>query len=90
MNRSNLDALHMIWDPRVIRAIFLLEACLLIAFKYGSVAAELEPSIPQSAMTILRDECLPCHNAEKSKGGLNMESRESLLLGSDTGIVVGQ
>ena len=88
MNRSNLDALHMIWGPRVIPVIFLLEACLLIAFKYDSAAAPLEPSIPQSAMTILRDECLPCHSAEKSKGGLNMESRESLLLGSDTGIVV--
>ena len=78
----------MIQDPRVIRLIFLLEACLLIPFKCDSAAEEIEPSITQSAMIILRDQCLPCHSAEKSKGGLNMESRESLLLGSDTGTVV--
>ncbi|MBT6237056.1 MAG: hypothetical protein HOI50_01760 [Verrucomicrobia bacterium] len=88
MNRSNLDALHMIWDPRVMRIVFFLQTCLLIVFKYDSAAEELEPSISQSAMTILREECLSCHSAEKSKGGLNMESRESLLLGSDSGIVL--
>ena len=59
-----------------------------MAFRHDSAAEDLAGSIAQSAMTILRDECLPCHNAEKSKGGLNMETRESLLLGSDTGIVV--
>jgi hypothetical protein len=39
-------------------------------------------------MRLLHNNCLSCHNAEKSKGGLQLTSRETLLKGGDNGPVV--
>ena len=46
----------------------------------------------QEALTILRDECLRCHNEDKRKGGLMIHTREKLLEGGETGpgLVPGQ
>lgn len=51
-------------------------------------AAEPASDLTRNAMSVLRDSCLSCHNAEKSKGGLIMDTREALLRGSDSGLVV--
>ncbi len=40
------------------------------------------------AMSILRLNCLSCHNEEKKKGGLQLTSRENALKGSDNGPVL--
>ena len=44
--------------------------------------------VSQRAMSLLHDQCLACHNTEKKKGGLTMESRQSLLQGGENGQVV--
>jgi len=55
-----------------------------LAFWAGvSVRAE-EPSAA-AAMRILQANCLSCHNAEKQKAGLNLETREALLRGGESG-----
>lgn len=88
MNHSQFSTFRPMESSWFIQQLGLLATCLLVACINYSNAEELEQSITQSAMSILRDECLSCHNAKKAKGGLNMESRESLLLGSDSGIVL--
>lgn len=56
------------------------------------LTAALTAGQAQEALTILRDECLRCHNEDKRKGGLMIHTREKLLEGGDTGpgIVSGQ
>jgi len=51
-------------------------------------AAGSETDLAKSAMSVFRDSCLSCHNTEKAKGGLIMETREALIRGSDSGEVV--
>ncbi len=43
---------------------------------------------PARAMSILRVNCLSCHNDEKKKGGLRLTTRENALKGSDNGPVL--
>lgn len=52
----------------------------LLAFVLPAAAAESEPD----PLAILRKECLNCHTEAKRKGGLLIDSRESLLKGGDT------
>src|SRR5438046_1506963 len=40
------------------------------------------------AMSVLRVNCLSCHNEEKKKGGLRLTTRENALKGSDNGPVL--
>src|SRR5205823_11292954 len=40
------------------------------------------------AMSVLRVNCLSCHNDEKKKGGLRLTTRENALKGSDNGPVL--
>lgn len=40
---------------------------------------------PAQAMGILKTQCLGCHNADKLKGGLSLETRELALRGGDNG-----
>ncbi len=58
----------------------------LAAAKSSNVKFKLD--VPQRAMALLHDQCLSCHNAEKTKGGLAMHSRAALLKGGDNGKVV--
>ncbi|HXJ73023.1 MAG TPA: DUF1549 domain-containing protein, partial [Candidatus Dormibacteraeota bacterium] len=37
---------------------------------------------------LLNEQCLPCHGGEKTKGGFNLATRESLLKGGDDGSAV--
>lgn len=37
---------------------------------------------------ILRQRCIECHSANKKKGGLSLNTRESLMLGSENGAVI--
>src|SRR5688572_15588356 len=41
-----------------------------------------------AAMRLLKAECFSCHSQEKKKGGLVLTSRDRLLEGGDTGVVV--
>lgn len=40
---------------------------------------------PAQAMGLLKTQCLGCHNAEKKKGGLSLETRDLALQGGDNG-----
>src|SRR2546428_9531435 len=63
----------------------ILISGLLVA---GRVLAESPTGDVGAAMTILRDNCISCHNQEKKKGGLLLTSREAMLKGGEDGIVV--
>lgn len=47
--------------------------------------AEVAKVHPAQAMGILKTQCLGCHNAEKKKGGLSLETRELALQGGENG-----
>ena len=49
----------------------------------GATASEVT-----EAMKILRQECVICHSPEKKKGGLILDSRESILRGGSSGSLV--
>ncbi len=51
-------------------------------------AAEPTSPVAREALTILKEECLGCHNAEKKKGRLQLTSREAILRGGEDGKVV--
>lgn len=40
---------------------------------------------PAQVMGLLKSNCISCHNAEKHKGGLSLESREAALKGGENG-----
>ncbi|MCH1407892.1 MAG: hypothetical protein L7V87_02565, partial [Verrucomicrobiales bacterium] len=61
-------------------------AILLLAGVGGLRAVEVDP------LVIFQKECISCHTESKRKGGLLIDSRESLLKGGDTdaAIVAGK
>ncbi len=57
---------------------------LLILFTSSLAAEELKVR-PAQAMGLLKTQCLGCHNAEKKKGGLSLETRDLALKGGENG-----
>src|SRR5258706_10433365 len=55
-----------------------------------SSASTKADSSTARAMSVLRVNCLTCHNDEKKKGGLRLTSRENALKGSDNGQALGR
>src|SRR3954470_21153648 len=55
-------------------------------------AAEISPQgrefFESKIRPVLVTECYKCHGAEKSKGGLRLDSRDALLQGGDNGAAV--
>ena len=79
-------------NPRMLPAI-LFAALVLIGIGIGCATHRSKPtatSTTTSAMRLLRDNCLSCHNADKSKGGLVLGSRKGLLNGGDNGPVIAE
>ena len=58
---------------------FLMPLLLLLAALLRVHAASFDQVRP-----LLEENCLACHHPEKQKGGLNLESRASMLEGGDT------
>lgn len=52
------------------------------------LAGAVEGADPKAALRVLRNECLGCHKPGKAKGGLLLTSREKMLAGGDSGVVV--
>ena len=70
---------------------FRLTRALLVLAVGDSCAvarAAEKPSVPAQAMTLLRANCLSCHNDEKHKGGLRLTTREKALQGGEDGPVL--
>jgi WD40 repeat protein len=63
-----------------MRASFLL--CLSLA---GPLLSAADSPGTAQAMGLLKANCLGCHNAEKKKGGLSLETRELALQGGEHG-----
>ena len=63
----------------------LLRSCLFAVSLLSLAAAEESPVRPAQAMGLLKTQCLGCHNADKLKGGLSLETRELALQGGDNG-----
>ena len=53
-----------------------------------AVSAEPNPATPSDAMALLEAHCVRCHGGDKTKGGLNLMTREALLRGGETGAAV--
>lgn len=51
----------------------------------GPLLSAAEPPKAAQVMGLLKANCLSCHNAEKAKGGLSLETRESALRGGENG-----
>ena len=66
--------------------VFLL-SLLLGASRIHAASTEASAGVFQKAYAVLEQHCLKCHShaAEKSKGGLLLDSRAALLAGGDTG-----
>jgi WD40 repeat protein len=58
---------------------------LLFVLLTSSLAAEELKVRPAQAMGLLKTQCMGCHNAEKKKGGLSLETRDLALKGGDNG-----
>ncbi len=58
---------------------------LPLLFTTTSLTAEEVKTRPAQAMGLLKTQCLGCHNAEKKKGGLSLETRELALKGGENG-----
>jgi WD40 repeat protein len=94
-----LPTVTMILDFRLLNSALRLRYAgilpYLILLCSSSSHAANEPSarskrdsLTASAMSILRVNCLSCHNEEKKKGGLQLNSRENALKGSESGPVL--
>jgi len=69
----------------------LILGCSLVGGNRSSLRAD-EPAATEffekEIRPLLVERCLPCHNAEKTKGGLRLTDREAILKGGEDGAVV--
>ncbi|HWG44307.1 MAG TPA: PSD1 and planctomycete cytochrome C domain-containing protein [Gemmataceae bacterium] len=78
-------------------------SALLALLAVGQLAAAPPPKVPADHVaqmtrgrqvftthvrSVLMDRCVKCHGGEKTRGGLDLTSRETLLKGGDNGAVV--
>ncbi len=65
--------------------MIIRQNALLLVLLTSSLAAEELKVRPAQAMGLLKTQCLGCHNAEKKKGGLSLETRDLALKGGENG-----
>jgi mono/diheme cytochrome c family protein len=70
------------------RAMLLFGCALAMSLPPAKAGDTRQSSLAADAMSLVHDNCLSCHNAEKHKGGLQLISRETMLKGGDNGAVV--
>src|SRR6187397_2908310 len=58
---------------------------LLAFFVFSTAVFGADAPKPAQVMGLLKSNCISCHNAEKHKGGLSLESREAALKGGENG-----
>ncbi|HYE18733.1 MAG TPA: PSD1 and planctomycete cytochrome C domain-containing protein [Tepidisphaeraceae bacterium] len=64
---------------------------MLVVLIVCVAARAAEPSGPRDAAGVLEAHCVACHNPAKTKGGLDLSTREGLIKGGESGraVVVG-
>lgn len=67
--------------------IYIVLLLILASGVCRAASQKQKPSsvLAASAMRLLHNNCLSCHNSEKLKGGLDLSSRTTLLKGGDNG-----
>ena len=73
---------------RVVRVVSVLWAVGWVGGIGAGVAQGADLAAP--AMRILKANCVSCHDAEKRKGGLDLGTREAMMVGGDGGAVVSE
>ena len=91
---ADLPPREMDMTPRPLRTIAGLTVALLLAHAAGAgperpSAAKPAPRdvafFEKEVVPLLKANCLKCHGAGKTRGGLRLTSREAVLEGGDTG-----
>lgn len=80
-------------DIQTIRMRRFWPLLLALSWSFANVAlaadeAEVAQRNIAKAMTLLRENCLSCHNGEKQKGDLALHTREKALKGGENGVVL--
>ncbi len=72
---------------RAVAVVFLANCSVAHAAATAQIAPEHREFFENKIRPILSNSCLECHSGEKGKikGGLNLDSRETLLKGGETG-----
>jgi mono/diheme cytochrome c family protein len=70
---------------RIAISVVLAEICAIPA---AAQSADDLAFFDENVRPILEETCLECHDADKQKGGLRLDSRSALLRGGDHGLVV--
>ena len=65
-----------------------LRFAVALGWASAVLAAPVHESQTRAALTLLKAECLSCHGEQKTKGGLSLLTRDTLLKGGDDGPVV--
>lgn len=75
------------WFCRVLGYVVTLGACgtALRAAEEDSFSAEQVEYFEKQVRPLFVEHCLKCHGTDKPKGGLQLNSRQTLLQGGDTG-----
>jgi WD40 repeat protein len=73
---------------RILIAVVFLAPFARAAQPAATEVSRKEPRLEARAMTILRENCTTCHNAEKKKGKLLLTSREAALNGGENGAAI--
>ena len=63
---------------------------LLVAISSLAVPGRAEIDFKQQVKPVLEAHCVRCHNAEKSKGGLRLDTKQGFLKGGDNGPVLAK
>src|SRR5262245_57165016 len=67
----------------------LLSSCLCVFVVGSSSAAEpTKVNYAEHVLPILREKCLNCHNADKTRGGLDLSTYVKAMEGGSSGVVV--
>jgi Planctomycete cytochrome C/WD domain, G-beta repeat len=75
--------------PRFRISIFLFSLCLCASVVIPSGAAEpTKVNYTEHVLPVFREKCLNCHNADKTKGGLDLSSYAKAMEGGSSGVVV--
>jgi WD40 repeat protein len=77
---------HLKGSLSIAVAILCLFASVVMA---GPDAGNLKPvDFESELLPVFKANCLACHSSSKAKGGLNLETPQTILNGSDSGVAV--